>query len=324
MGGSGGSGGSGGDAGTLGLVQTVPADLATDVPTDVAVTAEFDVELNAATVTTGSFSLRRDGGAEVEGSVAVLGQTASYTPARPLGLLSRYTATLATAIEGISGQTLEVSHSWGFRTRDGQWGDPALLIETDDAGDAHSPHVAFDPNGNAFAFWIQSDGTRDNIWTKRFTWVAGWGEAELFETHARPLVDFQVAFGPDGNAVVLWHEPFNFPFASSIWSNRYTPSGGWEAARLLGAEAVFLQVAFDPNGNGFAVWARYWGAGVRYDIMASRFTQSGGWGTAELIETDNTGFASSPRVAVGPNGNAVAVWTQRDGTRINIWTNRFE
>jgi hypothetical protein len=107
----GGDGGTGG-GGTLRLVQTVPADLASEVPTDIVVTAEFDGALNEATVTTGSFSLRRDGGEEVAGSVAVAERTASFTPARSLGLLSSYTATLTPAIEGPSGQSLDMSQTW--------------------------------------------------------------------------------------------------------------------------------------------------------------------------------------------------------------------
>ena len=49
-----------------------------------------------------------------------------------------------------------------------------------------------------------------------------------------------------------------------------------------------------------------------------------GWDVAELLETDDAGDARGPRVALDPNGNAVAVWTQSDGTRDNIWANRFD
>jgi len=48
------------------------------------------------------------------------------------------------------------------------------------------------------------------------------------------------------------------------------------------------------------------------------------WGDALLIETNNVGGAFVPQVALDPNGNAVAVWSQSDGTRNNIWANRFE
>ncbi len=147
--GAGGTGGTGG-AGTLQLVQTLPVDMATEVPTNIVVTAELDAALNEATVTTSSFTLTRDGGADVEGSVAVTEQIANFTPARPLGLLSSYTATLTTAIESVSGQTLAMTQTWGFQTRDGQWGEP-VLIEISNADSAFFPQVAVDPNGNAVA-----------------------------------------------------------------------------------------------------------------------------------------------------------------------------
>ena len=48
------------------------------------------------------------------------------------------------------------------------------------------------------------------------------------------------------------------------------------------------------------------------------------WGTALLIETDNAGNAENPQIAVDGSGNAITVWQQHDGTRENIWANRFE
>jgi hypothetical protein len=100
------------------------------------------------------------------------------------------------------------------------WGS-ALLIETDNVGDAQRPKIAVDGTGNAIAVWYQSDGTRDNIWANRFD--AG----------------------------------------------------------------------------------------------------SGAWGTAQVIETED-GNAQFPHIAVDGSGNALAVWQQSDGTRINIWANRFD
>jgi hypothetical protein len=47
------------------------------------------------------------------------------------------------------------------------------------------------------------------------------------------------------------------------------------------------------------------------------------WGEAELIETDNAGYAKFPQVAVDDSGNAIAVWSQFDGTRLNILANRY-
>src|SRR5690606_1592584 len=52
-------------------------------------------------------------------------------------------------------------------------------------------------------------------------------------------------------------------------------------------------------------------------------TESPSWGNAELIETDNVGAANYPQIAVDAKGNAIAVWQQSDGTRNNIWANRY-
>ena len=47
------------------------------------------------------------------------------------------------------------------------------------------------------------------------------------------------------------------------------------------------------------------------------------WGTATLIETENAGRAIFPQIAVDATGQALAVWTQSDGTQFNIWANRY-
>lgn len=52
-------------------------------------------------------------------------------------------------------------------------------------------------------------------------------------------------------------------------------------------------------------------------------TQDGRWGTAVLAETNDAGTAQNPQIAVDANGNAIVVWQQSDGTRNNIWANRY-
>jgi hypothetical protein len=212
---------------------------------------------------------------------------------------------------------------WSNRyTPTGGWG-AAELIETDNAGSAFDPQVAIDPSGNAIAVWHQSDGVQFNIWSNRYMPTGGWGAAELIETdNAGSAAASQVAVDPNGNAVAVWQ---HFSATNlNIWSNRYTPTGGWGAAELIetlaGATAA-LQVAVDPSGNAVAVWSQ--DDGTRFNIWSNRYTLSGGWETAELLETDAAGDAIGPQVATDPGGNAVAVWSQRDGTRFNIWSSRY-
>jgi uncharacterized membrane-anchored protein len=196
----------------------------------------------------------------------------------------------------------------------------------DDAGPASYPQVAVDSSGNAVAVWQQHDGTRNNIWSNRYRAATGrWGTAELIETDAGDARNPQVAADSSGNAVAVWFQNDGTRF--NIWSNRYTvATGRWGTAELIqdnAGNAYHPQVAVDSSGNTVAVWYQYDGTSYR-NIWSNRYTAATGtWGTAELIETDNAEDAYYPQVAVDSSGNAVVVWYQYNGTRNNIWSNRY-
>jgi len=103
-------------------------------------------------------------------------------------------------------------------------------------------------------------------------------------------------------------------------------TGGWAVAELIevdsAGDASNSQVAVDPRGNAVAVWQQ--SDGGRTNILANRFASAEGWGIAELIETADAGDASDPRVTVDSNGRSIAVWLQSDGTRVSVWSSRFE
>ncbi|PCJ88349.1 MAG: hypothetical protein COA54_03545 [Thiotrichaceae bacterium] len=202
------------------------------------------------------------------------------------------------------------------------WGTPEL-IETDNAGDARPPQVTVDANGNALAVWEQSDGTRNNIWSNGYIANSVWGTAGKIETDDVGEARFpQVAFDANGNALAVWKQDDGT--RNNIWSNRYVEGIGWSAAALIETEvgtANTPQVTFDTNGNAFAVWTQF--DGSRDSIWSNRFIANSGWGTAELLETDDAGTAADPQVAIDINGNALAVWSQSDGTRTNIYSNRY-
>jgi hypothetical protein len=103
------------------------------------------------------------------GTVALDASTKSVTltPASNLKILTTYSATLNKGISNLNGDLMGADYNWSFTTEDGDWGT-AELLETDNAGDAAFPQIAFDSSGNAIAVWDQNDGTRTNIYANRF------------------------------------------------------------------------------------------------------------------------------------------------------------
>ncbi len=203
------------------------------------------------------------------------------------------------------------------------WGTPEL-IETDNAGDALSPQIAIDASGNALSVWRQSDGSRDNVWSNRYSAGIGWGTPELIETDNAGDAQYPaIAFDAAGNALTLWRQSDGSRY--NIWSNRYTAGNGWGTPELIetddAGDALLPQIAFDAAGNALAVWSQY--GGTTFDIWSSRYIAGNGWGTPELIETDDAGSAMAPQIDIDTAGNAMAVWQQHDGFRANIWSNRY-
>ena len=99
------------------------------------------------------------------------------------------------------------------------WGT-AVLIETDNAGDAGLPQVAVDGSGNAIAVWGQSDGTRYNIWANRYVVGTGWGTAGLIETNNAGDAGYpQVAVDGSGNAIAVWGQYDGTRY--NIWANSF-------------------------------------------------------------------------------------------------------
>ncbi|MGC4096154.1 MAG: hypothetical protein QM706_03470 [Nitrospira sp.] len=204
------------------------------------------------------------------------------------------------------------------------WGT-AQLIEADNAGDAYLAQVAVDGSGNAVAVWEQSDGTRTNIWANRYVAATNsWGTAQLIETDNGAAYSPQVGVDESGNAVAVWEQYDGTRY--NITVNRYVAAtNSWGTAQLIETDngaAYSPQVGVDESGNAVAVWEQY--DGTRYNIWTNRYVAAtNSWGTAQLIETDNVGGASAPQVGVDGSGNAVAVWEQYDGTRVNITANRY-
>jgi predicted enzyme related to lactoylglutathione lyase len=230
-----------------------------------------------------------------------------------------------------------------------------------------NPEVAIDPAGDAVAVWYEpggvfscrytpTDGWGEVVWigaeaegkaavaidadgAALAAWSFSWVETEIVSRESKASGEWdqqqtisdgggeafnpQISMGADGSAMAVWQESDGTEYG--IWSNRYTRLDGWrtyaEPTETGIGHAINPQVAVDPQGNAVAVWEQ--ASGTRLDIWSNRYMPSAGWGAAQRIETEDEGFALSPQVAVDAQGNAVAVWEQSDGTRLDIWSNCY-
>ena len=227
-----------------------------------------------------------------------------------------------------------------YNAANDQW-DVADVVETS-AEDANAPQIAVDANGNFMAVWRGYDSlvhNRYNLWANRYVTGTGWESATLISnnlTDPRSISDAQVSRNADtphvamdaaGNALAVWAQ------ASSIYANRYTAGVGWSGALPIENDVIWAasapRIAITADGNAYAVWEQY-ADGVLNDttppfknIMANRYVPSLGWQTATLIETNNTGHAEAPRVAIDGFGNATVVWRQWDVTHYSVSSNRY-
>lgn len=214
-------------------------------------------------------------------------------------------------------------HIWSNRYVAGVGWMTAQQIDQDYTGDCFEPKVGIDDSGNAIVVWRLSDGLHYHIWSNRYVVGSGWGTSQPIEANISESATYpRVAVDRSGNAIAVW---MLYLGHHTIWANRYTVGAGWGTAQLIqiddSEEALYPRVAVDGSGNAVAVWEQY--DGVLKNVWSNRYVVGSGWETAQLIENENSYHAFNGQVAMDEAGNAIATWSQSDGSRPNIWASRY-
>jgi hypothetical protein len=104
-----------------------------------------------------------------------------------------------------------------------------------------------------------------------------------------------------------------------------TRDGRWGIASPLARGAMqgvsTARVAMDENGSALAVWLQR--EGDRMDLWSNRYTRASGWGVPAPLETDDRWSASSPLVAMTPNGIGIALWLQFGNGVQRVWARGY-
>lgn len=95
---------------------TTPANNATGVAVNTGITATFSEQLDAATITTATFTVKDAANHLVIGTVSYSGITATFTPSVNLAFSMTYTATITTGAKDLGGNPLTSDVVWLFTT----------------------------------------------------------------------------------------------------------------------------------------------------------------------------------------------------------------
>jgi hypothetical protein len=108
------------------IVSTDPANLQTGVALNSDVSVLFSQTMDAATLTTSSFTLKR-GATTVSGTVNTVGATSTFNPTGNLLSGETYTATITTSVENSQGVALANQYVWTFNTAAPLGPNPVIL-----------------------------------------------------------------------------------------------------------------------------------------------------------------------------------------------------
>ena len=169
--------------------------------------------------------------------------------------------------------------------------------------------------GNAIAFW-QLYGEEDGIVKSAVRRVGGSWSAphNLFDD----VSDTQIAVDPVGNTTAVWGRSEGRSF---VVQSATRPAGGsWSApVNLSKAGAGSALVAVDPEGEATAVWVLERDGGNRSVVQSATRPVGGSW-SAPVNLSPGEQDASSPQVALDPQGGATAVWEEENSGAIQSAT----
>ena len=194
---------------------------------------------------------------------------------------------------------------------------------------SNTPVVALDDAGQGIIAWYQSlGGPLMAFVSERASPAAAFthpGKQDFVSApggaiDSDPVASVKPAIAADGSAAAAWTQE-NGKGATLVYLATRDAAGRWtrprdldDAFSLPTGYARGVQLAFGPRGELYVVW--YQDAGAGNEVYAARRRRDGTWAEAGRtpIRLSSGGVAGLyPRLAVGPEGGVVVVWTERAG-----------
>jgi hypothetical protein len=189
------------------------------------------------------------------------------------------------------------------------WSPPRdLSLPGEDASD---PEVAMGDRGTAVVVWRGWDGAHYRVQASSRGENGQWSAPVTLSRAGEDAWDPQVAMGPHGMAVVAWRR--SDVTGHQVQATTRVAYGPWSSAVMLstvGDDAWDPEVAVGSDSTATVVWSRSDGSNQR--VQATTRAPNGSWSSPVTL-SEAGADAWNPKVAVGSDGAATAVWRGSDG-----------
>lgn len=205
---------------------------------------------------------------------------------------------------------------YASRYRDGLWAPAQRVSDVDADGDAFDVEVVVLPDGEALAAWQQVSAGKLSVAFKRTVNGVWPTDGDALESDLDELNALEMVADGKGNAALVWSQTkgasteirgavfyeidfgVSNPISTDTTQNAHSPD-----------------VAIDAEGRVLVVWVQLNATSGVETVRASAYT-GGDWQPEVELNPDETQGSSSPQVAVGVHGAALAVWVRGDGESI--------
>jgi hypothetical protein len=205
------------------------------------------------------------------------------------------------------------------------WEGDLLIGATDgnvaDPTETSQPYVVVDEGGVATAVWATyTDPVVRGLVSRRSAAPGAWGDPRTIYDGPSTAGDARLAVDASGNVMAV------FATGTGAWANYFQPADGWGGAKIIEAAPntpIGVQVALEPDGDGRATWTQA-PTGVQYNVFSNVFSPESRWSEAAHVEEGTLGNSIGAQLALDANGNALFIWGQVSGLRLQVWSNGWD
>jgi hypothetical protein len=201
------------------------------------------------------------------------------------------------------------------RRPDGTWSAPITLSRT--SGEVQRPAIAIDDAGEAIAVWEVFEGDRIVQSATRAT-TGTWSAPISLTPKGMESGGSEIAMNDAGEAVVLWDTRLARSLREVTKTTFHSPGGTWSApVKVVEGRVAEIApaIAISPTGEAIVIWERFRErSGREYSRIESASHPAGGaWSKPTNLAGKGGPSFEAPAIAIGPDGEAVAVWTRSIG-----------